>query len=257
MIPNELQIASSGVPFTLHAAEAAGGTRTPFKSDPIRDLISLMPNDSYQLIGKDQMEPSILLRRLRRWRPEDADGAKPLVHAVLDEYERNGWRRDRFKWDTSVYPLFYFITKAQDMPTKAVYERVFDLAGHPSDEIEEPSLQKILGPVADAEVDLLIESAHYFIFIEAKKPDKKARFSRNKEECGATHQLIRQFVQGRLLAGQINKEFMLATLTHDEGPIRVELSERDKRLLEVVGQSGQEFPDVPNFSWDLLSLEIG
>ena len=88
MIPNELQIASSGVPFTLHAAEAAGGTRTPFKSDPIRDLIPLMPNDSYQLIGKDQMEPSILLRRLRRWRPEDADGAKPLVH-VLDEYERN------------------------------------------------------------------------------------------------------------------------------------------------------------------------
>ena len=57
------------------------------------------------------------------------------------------------------------------MPIKAVYERVFDLAGHPSDEIEEPSLQKILGPVANAEVDLLIESAHYFIFIEAKKPD--------------------------------------------------------------------------------------
>ena len=55
--------------------------------------------------------------------------------------------------------------------TCAVYERVFDLAGHPSDEIEEPSLQKILGPVANAEVDLLIESAHYFIFIEAKKPD--------------------------------------------------------------------------------------
>ena len=212
-----------------------------------------MPNDSYQLIGKDQMEPSILLRELRPWRDEDADRAKSLVRAVLDKYKHNGWRRDPFKWDTSVCPLFYFIVEGRDMPIKAVYEQVFDLAGHPSDEIEEPSLQKILGPVANAEVDLLIESAHYFIFIEAKKPDKKARFSRNKEECGATHQLVRQFVQGHLLTSQINKEFMLATLTRDEGSIRVELSERDKRLLEVVGQSGQEFLDVPNFSWDRLS----
>ena len=129
-----------------------------------------MPDDNYRLIDKDQMEPSILLRKLRSWRPEDADSAKPLVHSVLDAYERNGWCRDRFKWDTSVCPLFYFITKDQDMPIKAVYERVFDLAGHPSDEIEEPSLQKILGPVANAEVALLIESTHYFILIEAMKP---------------------------------------------------------------------------------------
>ena len=77
MISNELQIASSGVPFTLHAAEAADGTRTPFKFDPICDLIPLMPDDSYQLIDKDQMEPSILLRKLRPWRPEDADSANP------------------------------------------------------------------------------------------------------------------------------------------------------------------------------------
>ena len=253
MIPNELQIASSGVSFTLHAAEAAGGTRTPFKFDPICDLIPLMPDDSYRLIAKDRMEPSILLRELRPWRDEDANRAKSLVRAVLDKYKHNAWRCDPYKWETSVYPLFYFIVEGRDMPIKAVYEQVFDLAGRPSDEIEEPSLQKILGPVANAEVDLLIESAHYFIFIEAKKHDKKARFSRNKKKYGATHQLVRQFVQGHLLTSQINKEFMLATLTRDEGSIRVELNESDKRLLEVVEQSGREFLDVPNFSWDLLS----
>ena len=219
-----------------------------------------MPDDSYRLIDKDQMEPAILLRKLRPWRPEDADRGQSLVYAVLDAYERNAWRYDPFRWETSVFPLFYF-AKDRDMPSKAVYERIFDWAGRPPDEIEEEApLQAMLGPVADAEVDLLIESANYFIFIEAKKPDKKARFSRNKKEYGATHQLVRQFVQGRLLASQINKEFMLATLaSHDEGFIHVELSECDRRLLKVVGQSVQEFPfpDVPNFRWNLLSLETG
>ena len=212
-----------------------------------------MPDDSYQLIDKDLMEPSILLRGLRRWRSEDADSAQSLVHAVLDAYGRNGWRSDPFRWETSVFPLFYF-AKDPDMPSKAVYERIFDWADPPSDGIDEnPPLKAMLGSVANAEVDLLIESANYFIFIEAKKP--KARFSRNKKEYGATHQLVRQFVQGRLLASRIKKEFMLATLTHDEGST-VELSECDRRLLRVVGQSGQKFPfpDVPNFRWNLLNL---
>ena len=211
-----------------------------------------MPDDSYRLIGKDKMEAPILLRTLRPWRDEDAVRAQRLVDDILDRYKHNAWRRDRFKWETCVYPLFY-LAKDRDMPSKAVYERIFDWAGRPSDEIEEPSLQKILDSVANAEVDLLIESANYFIFIEAKKPDKKARFSRNKKEYGATHQLVRQFVQGRILANRINKEFMLATLTPDEGSIRVELSESDKRLLEVVEQGGQEFLDVLNFSWKRLS----
>ncbi len=218
-----------------------------------------MSNDSYQLIDKDQMEPSILLRKLRPWRPEDADKTQSLVHAVLAAYGRNAWRRDPFRWEATVFPLFYF-TKDPDMPSKAVYERVFDWAGHPSDEIENPSLKAMLGPVANAEVDLLIESTNYFIFIEAKvlqKPDEKAKFQRNKKEYGAIHQLVRQFVQGRLLTGQINKEFMLATLgASAEGFIQVELSECDRRLLKVVGQRGQDFPfpDMPNFGWDVLSL---
>ena len=245
-------------PFALRAAEAAAGTKTTFKSDPICDLIPLLPDDSYRLIEKDQMEPSILLRELRPWRPEDANRAQSLVRAVLAEYERNGWRRDRFIWETSVFPLFYF-AKDPDMSNKAVYERIFDWADPPSDGIDEkPPLKAMLGSVANAEVDLLIESANYFMFIEAKKL-KKARFSRNKKDYGATHQLVRQFVQGRLLASQIKKEFMLATLTHNKDSIHVELSECDRRLLEVVGQSGQEFPfpDVPNFGWDRLSLETG
>ena len=161
---------------------------------------------------------------------------------------------DPFRWETSVFPLFYF-TKTRDILSKAVYERIFEWAGQPSDAIENPSIKKMLGPVADAEVDLLIESANYFMFIEAKKPGETVRFQRNKKEYGAIHQLVRQFVQGRLLASQINKTFMLATLGASDGDfVQVELRDGERRLLKVVGQRGEDFPfpDMPNFSWNLL-----
>ena len=213
-----------------------------------------MHDDSYQLIDKDQMEPSILNRRLRQWRPEDASKAQDLVVGVLTAYGKKEWLCDPFRWETSVFPLFYF-TKTHDMPSNAVYERIFEWAGHPSDSIENPSIKTMLGPVADAEVDLLIESANYFMFIEAKKPGEKARFQRNKKEYGAIHQLVRQFVQGRLLSSQIDKAFMLATLGASDGDfVQVKLREGDRRLLKVVEQSEQDFPfpDMPNFSWNLL-----
>ena len=215
-----------------------------------------MHDESYQLIGKDQMEPSILIRRLRQWRPEDASKAQDLVDAVLTAYGQKERLSDPFRWETSVFPLFYF-TKTRGIPSEAVYERIFEWAGHPSDHSKNPSIKEMLGPVADAEVDLLIESAKYFMFIEAKKPGGPARFQRNKKEYGAIHQLVRQFVQGRLLASQIDKTFMLATLgPSDEGfgSIHVELHKGDMRLLEVVGQRGQDFPfpEMPNFSWKLL-----
>ena len=141
--------------------------------------------------------------------------------------DKSSGSADPFRWETSVFPLFYF-TKTHNIPSKAVYERIFEWAGHLPPHSEPPSIKKMLGPVADAEVDLLIESANYFMFIEAKKPDEPARFQRNKEEYGAIHQLVRQFVQGRLLASQIDKAFMLATLgASDEGfgSIHVELRE--------------------------------
>ena len=200
--------------------------------------------------------------RLRQWRPEDASKAQDLVDAVLTAYGQKEWLSDPFRWETSVFPLFYF-TKTRDIRSKAVYERIFEWAGHPSDHSENPSIKnenpsikEMLGPVADAEVDLLIESANYFMFIEAKKPDGPARFQRNKKEYGAIHQLVRQFVQGRLVASQIKKTFMLATLGASDGDfVQVELREGDRRLLQAVEQSENNFPSpVPNFSWKLLPV---
>ena len=213
-----------------------------------------MHDDSYQLIGKDQMEPSILIRRLRPWQSGDADSAQSLVQGVLAAYRHNEWLCDPFRWEASVHPLFYFAKGRDNIPIKAVDERIFKWAGHPSDQ-KKPTIEKMLGPVANAEVDLLIESANYFMFIEAKKPGEKARFSPSKEEYGKVHQLVRQFVEGRLLASQIDKTFMLATLGASDGNfVQVELSEGDRRLLQAVGQSSEDFPfpKMPNFGWELL-----
>ena len=80
-----------------------------------------MHDDSYQVIGKDQMEPSILNRRLRPWRSGDASGAQSLVQGVLAAYKHSEWLSDPFRWEASVFPLFYF-TKTRDTPSKAVYE---------------------------------------------------------------------------------------------------------------------------------------
>lgn len=42
-----------------------------------------MPDNDYRLIGKDDMEPSILSRTLRPWRRHDQDRAHRLVEDVL------------------------------------------------------------------------------------------------------------------------------------------------------------------------------
>ncbi len=45
----------------------------------LEPIILGMHDDNYQLIGKDQREPSILIRKLRPWRSGDADRANPLA----------------------------------------------------------------------------------------------------------------------------------------------------------------------------------
>ena len=180
---------------------------------------------------------------------------------VLDAYEHNAWRCDRFRWETSVCPLFYF-TKDQDpdMPIKAVYERIFERAGRPSDEIDEnPPLKAMLDSVAVTPRWICSSNRRITSYSSRPRFCKKSgaikpRFQRNKEEYGATHQLVRQFVQGRLLANQIStrRSCWPRLVPLMKGSIKVELRECDKRLLKVVGQSGQEFPfpDVPNLRWN-------
>ena len=85
----------------------------------------------------------------------------------------------------------------------AAYKRLFPEVVHP---LSKDELYKHLPSVADAEIDLLIEDADYFMLIEAKNPPpgKKAKF----EKGGGVHQLVRQCLQGKILERLINKVFL-------------------------------------------------
>jgi len=211
------------------------------------------------LIGIDQTENAVLRRRLRPWLPSDMGRVRPLVHEILCRYGKDSWSHTDFQWETNVYPLFYYGWQRE--PESRVYQRITDrfceafsvrLTENQSGD-GEPNRQDILSlitSVANAEIDLLIESSDYFIFVEAKTPpaDHPAHF----QKTGKMHQLVRQLVEGLILAKMIGKSFMLATLGC--GPNRsliLEPGSTDKRLLELLGATCQP---VPNLSWDLLSV---
>ena len=89
-----------------------------------------------------------------------------------------------------------------------MYERVFKalpIEASPQNDGLEPHISRL----ADTEIDILVEDTEYFVFIEAKevRGQSKAKF-----EPGEVHQLVRQYVQGKVLEKTVAKTFALATI---------------------------------------------
>jgi len=155
------------------------------------------------------METSKLRRRLDPWHPAKAERVKLLVGDILLKHGSNLVVKEP-RWEISVYPLYYFFAagghpKGVEVSKQilAAYKRLFPEVVHP---LSKDELYKHLPSVADAEIDLLIEDADYFMFIEAKNPPpgKKAKFVKG----GGVHQLVRQCLQGKILERLINKVFL-------------------------------------------------
>lgn len=86
----------------------------------------------------------------------------------------------------------------------------------------------------DSEIDILIEDIDYFVFIEAKFPKQGHNV---KFEPGEVHQLVRQYVQGRILENIMNKSFAFATIGAKNGQaIDLTLGEPEKALLRLVNE---------------------
>ena len=88
--------------------------------------------------------------------------------------------------------------------------------------------------IANTEIDILIEDCEYFVFVEAKNvPEgKKPKF----ETTGGVHQLVRQYLQGKLLEKVISKTFALATIGVNSGSdVEIELNDLEARMLNLVG----------------------
>ena len=129
------------------------------------------------------------------------------------------------------------------------------MGGHPSDYSENPSIKKMLGPVADAEVDLLIESANYFMFIEAKKPARRPGSSETRKNTGRFISWSASLYKAVYWPVRSTRHSCWPRWVASDGDsVQAELREGDRRLLKVVEQSEQDFPfpDMPNVSWNLL-----
>lgn len=203
--------------------------------------------DRYTLIDIDKMEASVVRRYLHQRNKADEQPIVPLV-AIL---EQGGWLPNvsirEPRWETNVYPLYYYWVHYHKATHKEVYELVLgSLASSIAFD-----LQKHVTRAADTEIDILVEDVEYFVFIEAKVPGEgqKVKF----EKTGGVHQLVRQYVQGRILERCITKTFALATIgANNAKPISLHLNEREEALLRAVGENRQSL-EIPDLSWSLLS----
>jgi hypothetical protein len=102
----------------------------------------------------------------------------------------------------------------------------------------------------NSEIDIMVEDIDYFLFIEAKTPKtgRKTKF----QTIQGVHQMVRQYIQGRILEELIRKPFALATIgANNAEPIRIQLNTTEQALLRLVNEEKQllEILDLP---WHLL-----
>lgn len=198
--------------------------------------------ERYKLIGLDQMEASIVRRHLHRWTKADEDTIRPLIAALQRAGSLSHVHIREPRWEANVYPLYYYWAHRHKVSHKEVYERV--LGSLPRSIFSDPRTH--VARAADTEIDILVEDLDYFAFIEAKiaADDRKVKFEKTK----GVHQLVRQYIQGRILEKLIGKTFALATIgANNERTIEIPLNHTEKELLRAVGEERQllEIPDLP------------
>ncbi len=103
--------------------------------------------------------------------------------------------------------------------------------------------------VVNSEIDILVEDHDYFLFIEAKvpTPSGKVKF----QNIGSVHQLVRQYIQGRILEKLIGKRFALAGVgANNAEPIRIDLGVTERALLSLINEDQQSL-EIIDLSWPI------
>jgi hypothetical protein len=187
---------------------------------------------------------------------EKSQNVRPLIHEILGRHNRQDLEIVEPKFEISVYPLYYYYYDERTKKEKGgVYRHIFDeykrlfadvIPTLPSSKLDE--LSKLLEHVANAEIDLLIEDHNYFVFVEAKLTGagQKPKFEKGK----GIHQLVRQYVQGRLLERAVRKEFLIATIGAG-GSRPLMLDESEELLLRAVGEKREDFK-IHDCPWTIL-----
>jgi len=207
--------------------------------------------DRYKLIGLDQMEASIVRRYLHQWNKADEQAITPLITALQQGRCLSNVHVREPRWEINVYPLYYYWAHYRKIIHKEVYECVFGSLPMDTVSIPEKDLRTHVARVVNSEIDILVEDVEYFLFIEAKVAivGRKVKF----ENTDGVHQLVRQYIQGRILVTLIGKQFALATIgANNAQPITIRLNETEQALLRLVGEERQLL-EIPDLAWTLLS----
>ena len=206
-----------------------------------------MPShDQYALIDIDRFEPNIVRRRLRRLSElHDREAAIQLNSAaarpLVEQLQRQGLLADfkiaQPRYETNVWPLYYYWTNTNGLEHRDVYVKTVEAVKEHFGNVPENLVLRVQS-LADAEIDILIEDNAYFTFIEAKevRAPGKVKFERSEKGHGV-HQLVRQYLQGKILEQLIGKPFALATIGANQGnPVEVFSEDSDRQLLQHFGQ---------------------
>ncbi|MGH7380878.1 MAG: hypothetical protein ACREKR_01420 [Candidatus Methylomirabilales bacterium] len=212
----------------------------------------------YKLIDRDQMEASRLRRKLDPWDSAKSQRVRPVITEILLGYNRDDLRIEEPRRETNVYPLYYYYYEERANKERGwiyqhifrEYKRLFPEAIPTLSSSTLDELYELIGHVANTEVDLLIEDCKYFVFVEAKitGAGQKPKFEKGK----GIHQLVRQYVQGRLLERAIGKEFIIATIGAG-GSSPVVLNGKEKLLLSAIGEKREELK-ICDCPWTILDI---
>jgi hypothetical protein len=200
--------------------------------------------DTYKLIDLDQMEGSIVRRRLRRWSKSDEEAITPLIESLQCASSPNQLRIVHPRYETSVYPLYYYwthhngFTRQKHMRDQLLQTLLTENATTP-----DADLLNHVGRVVNTEIDILIEDLDYFAFVEVKQPTPGGRpIWQNKD---GVHQLVRQYAQGKILERLISKTFAFGTIGVNNGqPLELQLNPTERGLLRLVRDDRQSLSVV-------------
>jgi hypothetical protein len=206
-----------------------------------------MKIDRYKLLDLDHMEASIVRRRLRRWTKADEEAIRPLIASMQQASCLDGVDIVEPRYETSVYPLYYYWAHLHGVRHKDLGEYMFREFAADTSMIDKAQLLPQVSTLVSTEIDILIEDAEYFAFIEAKetKSGRKATFQKQ----GGVHQLVRQYAQGCALERLINKKFAFATIgANNAQTLEIRLNPVERALLRLVSEDTETLK-VVDISW--------
>jgi hypothetical protein len=191
---------------------------------------------THNLIELDQSEASIVRRRLQHWSEFEEQAIKPLIQNL------SGIRITKPQYVTNVYPLYYWAYDKVKVGGRRVYTYVQGLLPElfptSSVSLSEDDSYPHLRRIVDSEIDVLVEDRDYFLFIEAKTPTAGQRI--RYQDSGGVRQLVRQYIQGRILEKLVGKHFVLGAIGANNGrPIEIKPKPIEQALLRLVNDDGK------------------